>query len=300
MSHLPLLVRREFWEHRSFFIAPAIVAVILLLGAMFGHIEFGHTSLNLLERPDFVSKHYGIITGILAGLAVPYLISMSFLIVFYLLDSLYADRKDRSVLFWKSLPVSDTETVLSKLVVAAIVLPVLTFAAAVVTNLLFGLIESVRLSGTIQDVWRVIWLPRAWFSAHALLLYCLFVMMLWYLPILAWCLLVSAWARRAVILWASLPPLLLMLAEDVFLDTNYVTRILRDRFVGWFSLAINTNATAEHSMVLDGERIPMTQRLSDVLDPGTFFSSPGLWIGLIAAAAFLWGAILLRRRRSEA
>jgi ABC-2 type transport system permease protein len=299
MSHLPLLVRREFWEHRSFFIAPAIVAAILLLGAMFGHIEFGHTSLNLLERPDFVSKHYGIITGILSGLAVPYLISMSFLIVFYLLDSLYADRKDRSVLFWKSLPISDTETVVSKLVVAAIVLPVLTFAAAVVTNLLFGLIESVRLSGTIQDVWSVIWLPRAWFSAHALLLYCLVVMMLWYLPILAWCLLVSAWARRAVILWAVLPPLLLMLAENVFFDTSYIWHMLRNRFVGWFSLAINTNATAEHAMVLDGERIPMTQRLSEALDPGTFFSSPGLWIGLIVAAGFIWGAILLRRRRSE-
>jgi ABC-2 type transport system permease protein len=299
MNHMPLLVRREFWEHRSFIIAPAIVAAILLLGVTFGHVELGNNSLDLLEHPEFASKHYGIMTGILSAVSLPYLISMGFLTVFYLLDSLYADRKDRSVLFWKSLPVSDRETVISKLVVAAIVLPLMTFAAVLVTNLLFGLIGSIRLSRSIEHVWSVVWLPRAWFSAHALLLYSLVVMMLWYLPILGWLLLVSAWARRAVILWAALPPLALMFLEDVLFDTRYVAHLLRDRFIGWFNLAINTNAAAEHAMVLDGERIPMTARLSDTLDPGTFFSSPGLWIGLAVAAGFIWGAILLRRRYSE-
>lgn len=299
MNHLPLLVRREFWEHRSFFIAPAVVAAILLIGATFGHIEFGNTSLNLLESPEFASKHYGIVTGILSALAIPYLICMGFVIIFYLLDSLYADRKDRSVMFWKSLPVSDRETVISKLVVAALVIPLLTFVAVLVTNLLFGVIESVRLSDSIEHVWKVVWIPRAWFSAHALLLYALVVMMLWYLPILAWFLLVSAWARRAVILWAVLPPLALMFLEKVLFDTGYVASLLRDRFIGWFSLAIDRSAAAEHSMTFDGERIPMTSRLSDTLDPASFFSSPGLWLGLAAAVVMVWGAILLRRRRSE-
>ena len=122
MNHMPLLVRREFWEHRSFVIAPAIVAAILLIGVTFGHVEFGNNSLDKLASPEFASKQYSVMTGILSVVALPYLISMGFLTVFYLLDSLYADRKDRSVLFWKSLPVSDRETVISKLVVAAIVL----------------------------------------------------------------------------------------------------------------------------------------------------------------------------------
>jgi ABC-2 type transport system permease protein len=175
----------------------------------------------------------------------------------------------------------------------------LTFVAVLATNLLFGVIESVRLSDSIEHVWKVVWIPRAWFSAHALLLYALVVMMLWYLPILAWFLLISAWARRAVILWAVLPPLALMFLEKVLFDTGYVASLLRDRFIGWFSLAIDRSAAAEHSMTFDGERIPMTSRLSDTLDPASFFSSPGLWLGLAAAVVMVWGAILLRRRRSE-
>ena len=127
MNHMPLLVRREFWEHRSFVIAPAIVAAILLIGVTFGHVDFG--AHDRIAGAEFSSKAYGIMTGILSVVALPYLISMGFLTVFYLLDSLYADRKDRSVLFWKSLPVSDRETVISKLVVAAVVLPLMTFLA---------------------------------------------------------------------------------------------------------------------------------------------------------------------------
>jgi ABC-2 type transport system permease protein len=298
MSHLPLLVRREFWEHRSFFITPAIVAAIMIFAALINHLEFGRASIHLLE-PEYAGKHYSIMTGILAGLALPYMIAMGFLIVFYLLDSLYADRKDRSVLFWKSLPVSDTETVLSKLIVAGVVLPAVILVAAFVTSIICALIESVRLSGMIENVWRVIWLPPAWFSAQILLLYCFVVMILWYLPILAWLMLASAWARRAVILWAILPPLMLVLLEDFAFNTNYVANMLRDRFLGWFELAIRHDGISEHFMMIDGERIPMTGRIGDALDPGSFFSSPGLWIGLVVAAAFLWGAILLRRRRSE-
>jgi ABC-2 type transport system permease protein len=297
MNHMPLLVRREFWEHRSFVIAPAIVAAILLIGVTFGHVDFG--AHDRIAGAEFSSKAYGIMTGILSVVALRYLISMGFLTVFYLLDSLYADRKDRSVLFWKSLPVSDRETVISKLVVAAVVLPLMTFLAVVATNLIFSLIGSVRLSRSIENVWSLVWQPAAWFNAHALLLYALFAMMLWYLPLLGWLLLVSAWARRAVILWAVLPPLAIMFLEDVLFDTSYFAHLLRNRLIGWFDLAINTSAAAEHAMVLDGKRIPMTGRLVDAIDPGTFFSSPGLWLGLVVAGAFIWGAILLRRRYSE-
>jgi ABC-2 type transport system permease protein len=301
MNHMPLLVRREFWEHRSFVIAPAIVAAILLIGVTFGHVEFGNNSLDKLASPEFASKQYSVMTGILSVVALPYLISMGFLTVFYLLDSLYADRKDRSVLFWKSLPVSDRETVISKLVVAAIVLPLMTFAAVLVTNVLFSFIGSLRLSSYAEhvNIWSIVWQPSAWFSAHALLLYSLVAMMLWYLPILGWLLLVSAWARRAVILWAVLPPLAIIFLEHVLFETSYVAHLLKDRFIGWFHLAINTNAAAEHAMVLDGERIPMTGRLIDAIDPATFFSSPRLWLGIVVAAGFIWLAILLRRRYSE-
>lgn len=299
MNHLPLLIRREFWEHRAFVIAPAVVAAILFLGAMFGEADFGDVSVKLLERPDLMSKQVAIVGGILSALAIPYLIVMGCVIVFYLLDCLHADRKDRSVLFWKSLPVSDRATVLAKLATAAVVLPLLTFITIVATNLLFGLIESIRFSIAGQDIWKFIWDPRAWISAHALLFYVLVVVTLWYLPLIAWLLLISAWARRAVILWAILPPLMLMFLEEVLFNTEYVATVLRDRFIGWFGLALNSSGSGQHTVIIHGERIPWSSRLEDILDPASFFSSPGLWLGLVAAALFIWTAIVARRHRAE-
>ncbi len=299
MNHLPLLVRREFWEHRAFVIAPAVVAVIVLLGAVFGEADFGDVQVRLLERPDLMSKQVAIVGAILSALALPYLIVMGCVMVFYLLDCLHADRKDRSVLFWKSLPVSDGSTVLAKLATAALALPLLTFGAILATNLLFALIESVRFSIGGQDLWSFIWEPRAWFAAHALLLYGLVVVILWYLPIIAWLLLVSAWARRAVILWAVLPPLMLLFLDRMTFNSGYFARLLRERLFGWFDLAMNRAASGEHSMIIEGERIPWSTRLADILDPASFFSSPQLWLGLVAAALLVWAAIIARRHRTE-
>ncbi len=299
MNHLPLLIRREFWEHRAFLIAPAVVAAILFLGAMFGEADFGDMSVKLLERPDLMSKQVAIIGGILSALAIPYLIVMGCVMVFYLLDCLHADRKDRSVLFWKSLPVSDRATVLAKLATAALVLPLLTFGAILATNLLFALIESIRFSIAGHDIWTFVWEPRAWFAAHALLLYVLVVVTLWYLPLIAWLLLVSAWARRAVILWAILPPLMLMFLEEVLFNTEYVATLLRDRFIGWFGLALQGVGSGEHTVIIDGERIPWSSQLEDILDPASFFSSPSLWLGLLAAALLIWATIVARRHRTE-
>jgi ABC-2 type transport system permease protein len=298
MNHLPLLIRREFWEHRSFFIAPAVVAAILLVIMTFAHVEFGHISLDLLGNPEWVAKRYGIITVLLWGVAFPYLISMGCLTVFYLLDSLYADRRDRSVLFWKSLPVSDRETVISKLVVAAVVLPLMTYLAVLATNLVFGVIGSLRLSDTIDHVWSVIWMPSAWFDAHVALLYALLAMMLWYLPILGWLILISAWARRAVILWAVLPPLALMLLEYGLFHTTYVGQVLRERFVGWYRHAIDLDVVAQRAQDIHGNHLPAAH-ITDAIDPGAYFSTAGLWIGIVVAAAFIWLAIQLRRRYSE-
>ena len=107
MNKMLTLVRREFWENRALWAAPLIVGAILLVGAIFGRVEFG-LPLNIVG--DQKRSLFGIITW---GLTLPYFITMAIVLYFYLLDSLYSERRDRSILFWKSLPVSDAETVLS-------------------------------------------------------------------------------------------------------------------------------------------------------------------------------------------
>ncbi len=291
VSTLKLMVRREFWEHRAFLFAPAIVAAIMVIGALFGTNEL---HVGGTPDPDWLKHSDMIVSVALSGLATPFAIVMCIVTVFYLLDSLYADRKDRSVLFWKSLPVSDVKTVSSKLLTATVIVPLLTFAVIVVTNIVVAFILSVRLSGVEQlDVWNTVWQPGIWFGVHGLLLFGLFAALLWYLPIIAWLLLASAWARRAVILWAALPPILAMIVEEIVFDTSYVAQLLRHRIVGWTQFG---DYAGREPIEIDGEKMDMPRRLSDFIDLGAYLTSPGLWGGLIVAALLLYATVLIRRR----
>lgn len=290
-STLKLMVRREFWEHRAFLFAPAIVAAIMVVGAIFGtnELHVGDT-----PDPDWMQHSDKIVAVALSGLATPFVIVMCIVTIFYLLDSLYADRKDRSVLFWKSLPVSDVTTVSTKLLTATVVVPLLTFGVVIVTNLVVAFILSVRLSGAeALDVWNTVWQADIWFPVHGLMLYGLFVAILWYLPIIAWLLLASAYARRAVILWAALPPILAMIVEEIVFDTSYVAQLLRHRLVGWTQFGAHGDG---ERIQIDGESMDWPRSVGEFIDFGAFLASPGLWGGLIVAALLLYGTILIRRR----
>lgn len=303
MSTMPLLVRREFWEHRAFVIAPAVVAAFWLLLALllgiFGEFDVADLRTVMQNHPDLEQRAPDAVAGLLVSLTIPFAIVMAVVAVFYLLDSLYADRRDRSVLFWKSLPVSDRTTVLSKLATVAVALPLLIFVAALATNLLVAFIACVRLSIEGLHIWHLLWNPVVWFAAHGIFLYALAAAVLWYLPLFAYLLLVSASAGRAVMLWAVLPPLGLMLVEKIIFSTDYLADLIGDRFSGWIPLALNIGHRSEHAVVIDGERIPFSAHIGDVIDPATFLSSSGLWLGLLAAAALTYGAVMVRRYRSD-
>src|SRR5688500_3753928 len=53
----------------------------------------------------------------------PIMLTTLIIAFFYGLDALHGERRDRSILFWKSLPVSDRTPVLSKVLVMMAVLP---------------------------------------------------------------------------------------------------------------------------------------------------------------------------------
>lgn len=299
MKTLALLVRREFWEHRAFVIAPAIVAAILVIIAVTIGGDYVHISDELPGHLSTSEGKSAVVAWVLYGVSFPFVVVMCIVVTFYLLDSLYADRKDRSVLFWKSLPLSDTTTVLSKLATAAVCIPVLTLVAALATNLLVAFISSVRLSGVEHlDVWSTVWQPMVWLRVHGVILYALIASVLWYLPIAAWLLLASAWAGRAVLLWATLPPLLALFVENRF-GGHWLFDLLGRRLVGWLPIAFDRDELVRQSIEIEGDRIPWPDRVWDVIDPVGFITSPGLWGGLIVAGLLLWATIIVRRRRSE-
>ena len=162
MSHpthkFQLLLRREFWEHKGGFLwAPLVAGGIFLLLSLMGfgvgemaarrasgnfnigdsRVEFNGIDLGALtsqmDAHDMLRLGQGIDLSLFMASTWP-LIVLAFVVFFYCLGALYDERKDRSVLFWKSLPLSDTQTVLSKAASALLVAPVIATLAALATS----------------------------------------------------------------------------------------------------------------------------------------------------------------------
>jgi ABC-2 type transport system permease protein len=284
------LVRREFWENRAIWMIPAVLGGLMILAALFGRID-------LMTLPSQVpSRAVG--GGFLLAVAATFFVIMSIYSTWYLLDCLYADRKDRSVLFWKSMPISDTTTVMSKLATALIVIPVVYFAAADLTTLMMAFIISVRASSTMGGA---LWHVDLWLQLQTLWIYLIVTTALWYLPLAAYLLVVSAWAKRAVMLWSLLPPLALLLAERWFLGTHVIASQIGERLVGYARLAFHDSpgCCSWVTTVVDNDTIRTPASIWGFFNVGGFFSSPETWIGAAVGVALIVCAIQLRTRRSE-
>jgi ABC-2 type transport system permease protein len=279
-------VRREIWENRSLYIAPLAVAALALVGFLISAIGMPERRLTtLMLSPE---KQAAVISQPYDFAAMALIVTMAIVAAAYCLSALHSERRDRSILFWKSLPVSDLTTVLSKMAVPMAVLPVVTAAVVLATQLATLLLSTVILA--VNGVSPAV--PLELFSTPVVLIYGLVTMTLWYAPIYAWFLLVSGWARRVTFLWAVLPPLGLCAFERLAFGTTHLARLLAYRMSGGVSEAFISKA--ETATKAHGH-IPVVG-LSQ-LDPGKFLASPGLWLGLIFVAACLAGAVWLRRRR---
>jgi ABC-2 type transport system permease protein len=286
MNTYAWLIRREFWENRAIWIVPAALGAALILAALFGRVDIDNLPLPVAHRD---------IGGpVLFAFGVTFFLVMSIYSSWYLLDCLYADRKDRSVLFWKSLPISDTATVLVKLFIGLVAIPLVYFIAADVTTLLLAFIISVR----VRVLGSALWRADLWLQLQALWLYLIVTTAIWYLPFAGWLMAVSAWARRAVILWSVLPPLALYLLERWFLGTHVVGTALSDRMLGYVTVAFRGSPQHAAPASVD-EAISASASVWRLLNPIGFLASPDTWVGAAIGIAFILGAIQLRLRRTE-
>ena len=275
-------VRRELWENRVIYVAPVAVACIFLFGFSISILHLlaeMHAApwLDLMQQRQLFGQPYEFAEDLIMGTAL--LVGL-----FYSADALYGERRDRSILFWKSAPVSDLVTVLSKAAIPMVILPLLAFAITVLTQWIMLMISSAVLLGSGQNV-AILWSRVGIFHRWPMLLFhFLCIHGLWQSPIYAWLLLISVWARRVPILWATLPPLAISIVEKVAFNTVYFGSLIGNRFTG----GSEGTAIMEHGRQMD----PMT-----LFAPLHFFINPGLWIGLAVTAAFLTAAIRLRRYR---
>ncbi len=273
------LVRRELWEHGSLIWAPLAMALMIIVVSLVSGMVKGSVDIDLGEgRPlpelfGDAEKQRGIFTLVMAGLVLPQLLVGFVVVFFYLLDSLFTERRDRSILFWKSLPVSDAKTVLSKLFVALVAVPLWSWALSLVVGLVVFGVVAAQVSGT-PAAGLGTWHGGTWLTVQASLLGKLAIGVLWYLPVAGWLLLVSVLAKRAPFLWATLPFLVLSLAERIALGSNVVGALVAQRLFGF---------REEVSLMSE---FPL-------------LASPGLWIGVAVGAALVYAAIRVRRRSDD-
>ncbi|HWP94233.1 MAG TPA: ABC-2 transporter permease [Gammaproteobacteria bacterium] len=299
------LIRRELWEHTALYRVPVLIGLLMTALILYGVIAGLASDLPQQEIAWHFDRsiaraepHAGGITGVVvsayfANAALFFLVLMAVLF-FYALDALYSDRRDRSVLFWKSLPVSDLETVLSKFVTAVFVAPLVTVAIVMAANALWSLIAAAFLAGLGAERWATILSPVAYVVGLVKLTGAALAASLVLMPVLAWLLLASAWATRAPFLWATVPPFTAMLLEEWFFDTNYVLRFIAVPFEALPQLLeIDTNTG-----ISIGTRIRIGGGVEIAIDPGYFLTLP-FWVGVAMTMLFLAGAVWLRRHRSE-
>jgi ABC-2 type transport system permease protein len=272
-------VQRELWENRSIYIAPLAAAAIFLIGFLISTIHLPR-QMRTLSPP---AQHQAIMTpyDFIAGLLMLTAMAVG---LFYCLDALNGERRDRTILFWKSLPVSDTTAVLAKASIPFVVLPLITFAVTVAAQWIMLLLSSAVLLANGLSA-SVLWTHVHLFPMSLMLLYHLItVHVFWHAPFYGWLFLISAWARRAAFLWAVLPILAIVFVEKIAFNTSHFATFLGDRLGGGAEAM-----TMPGSMPIDpGVHITLTR----------YLGTPGLWIGLAFTAICLAAAVQLRRYRS--
>jgi len=301
------LIKRETWEHRSLVWVPVVTAALIVVAALVSSNVSGSIQLDVDldgESAAFFARlaademtQAQLFTIWMGSLGIPVLFFSVIVLFFYLLDALYAERKDRSILFWKSMPVSDAATVVSKLVTALVAMPIWIWAVSLVMGLCTFAIIAAKVSGTPIAPLGQFHLG-AWVALQLNFLQNLLLASLWYAPIAAWLLLISVWAKRAPFLWAVLPPALVMLFEEIIFNTEYVAQLVGYRLTHFFEVAtigFEVENGAETQAIVDA-----IQNTYDRMSAISLLGELHLYSGLAVAVAFVVAAIRLRRWRDDA
>lgn len=308
------LLKREFWENRGGFLwAPVITGGIFtflyLLLAVIGSIS-GREALqtdSILETPEKVQQAIGLFGDLtlLTGISLAAVV-LAFVVFFYSLGALYDDRRDRSILFWKSLPLSDTQMVLSKAAWALLLAPVLALAVGVVIGVAMWVISALTLTVNGLPAASSLFTHSHPFRIIGGVLASLPVYIIWALPTVGWLMFCSAWARSKPFLWAVLLPVLACVIVSM---TDILPGIKIPHDVLWYTIAYRGllsvvpgtwYAAVDQSDIFSSNGVDSLEELAGALNLTSSwhaFASADIWIGAAIGIALIFAAIRLRRYR---
>ncbi len=311
MNKMTILLRREIWENKIGFVyLPIVVAALcaFFIISGIGALQIGGDSITIHADIDYESDHgterYDVndtfdsvvgrglqefagrsdaektkaLNGVYLAVSAPLTLTLWLVMISYLVMSLYQDRKDRSILFWKSMPVSDFATVLSKVITALVIAPAIYLVCCMALHIVLLLVSTVSAMGYDVPVWSTLWAPAniitRWFEMASYFI----IVGLWCLPFYAWLLLVSSRAKSVPLAWIIGLPLVLMLLEAIFTNTGYVKN-----FIGQHIAPISISEDLDRGIGHVFDRVMNLELLLSVL------------IG----CAFIYGAVLFRGKADE-
>jgi ABC-2 type transport system permease protein len=314
VKRLLALVHREYWENKGAFrTTPLVIGglyIVFLLMSIFTTAHFDNELYTfreavrlLAEQPVEFRATHGY--EVMLGSSLFFTIVLAFVVFFYLLGALYDDRKDRSILFWKSLPASDTLTIASKLLAAMVLAPLIFWVVFVLTQIVMAVIASIMVLSVGENPWTLFLSVLNPLKAWSILLVSYLAASIWFLPIYGWLLLVSAFAPRIPLLFAVLPPVVFAILQ-IWIDFLR-TFTLDSSLFGVIGEWVANSPAILTAQVQDGRGTlalgaPVTAdfdhavTLVNILD--RLFSLHML-VGLGVAAVFLAGALWLRRRATD-
>lgn len=297
------LMKREVWEHRSIYVTPLAVASIVTLGTL-AMLMFAGGFAKELDVAIFGATNIAgdaerkvALTGFFVGTSWVFLLAAMVLTIFYTLDCLYAERKDKSILFWRSLPITDAEAVVSKLVTAIVVIPLVTVAAIIATHIVNLVVTSIWVTAKGANAGHLIWgsvpLLDNWLAALIVTL----ASAIWMSPFVGWFLFVSAFTKRSPLLMAFMPLVLIPLLELIFLRSTVFAEAVFTRrgMIPLFRGMDMKGFFDEESLHVNEEIVSLLAHL----DVARFLTSPSMWAGLVVCALFVTAAIYVRRYRDE-
>ena len=327
VNKMKWLIRRELWEHKGMLLwTPALIGIAMtLLGVLMTVATIAKTKVRtalvvngqevswsaIFNTRTFSPRRAEIIGNVANNYtyaAAPLFLALGFFVFFYCLSALYDERRDRSVLFWKSLPVSDAQTVLSKAAIALLVAPLIVAAAASLTSLALVLILSGVLAANGIHVFAELASSPGLYLGPLRVFGLLPVYCLWALPTVGWLLMVSSWAKSKVFLWAVGVPLLLLIltvwagkltqteSNVGWIQMNVIGRALLGTLPGSWYLFEPQLLSQMHALEEGGSHMT---RIDVFSNSWSSLALPAVWLGAAAGAALIYAAIRLRRWREE-
>ena len=296
---LKAMIVREIQEHKVAFVyAPFFVSIILCF--VIASVYFGGTNIQT-DQFNFSTEYYDeeirqamqsvssvsridiVRTGLLV-LGFPILLTVGFGLLAYSLSTFADERKDRSLIFWRSLPVSDLTTVLSKVFIVTLIVPLMVIPYIILLQLVA--MTSASIFFATNDIVSFSWLWGSyiitdWFR----IIFSLWAQALWSLPLFLWLMLAGTYAARPIA-GAIVPPVILIVLEGIIFKTNLVLEFIENR-IGFWSRSDSFPKEYQEIRVVD---------ISDIL---LLFSTQAFWIGIVASVILVAGIVYVRSSNSD-